>query len=194
MRNPVRLKNLQLRFLPVVTIALASLLWLAPDREAVALGIGLIALGLALRTWGAGHLVKRERLTVSGPYTHLRHPLYAGTLLIGSGFALALGGRLGWLLLAGVLVWFFGRYFPAKERRESDLLERRFGGAYVHYRGQVHALLPRWSPWRPSPAHAAAIGTSGGWQGRRYAANNELGTLLAVVAGCLLLVLRTASA
>ena len=193
MRNPVRLKNLQLRFLPVATIALASLLWLAPDREAVALGIGLIALGLALRTWGAGHLVKRERLTVSGPYTHLRHPLYAGTLLIGSGFAFALGGQLAWLLLAGLLVWFFGRYFPDKERRESDLLERRFGAAYVHYRGQVRALLPRWSVWRPSPEHGATICTSGGWQGQRYAANNELGTLLAVVAGCLLLVLRASA-
>ena len=186
MRNPVRLKNLRLRFLPVTLVCAAALAWLEPRSWALLSGSVLVAFGLVLRTWGAGHLSKTDQLSVSGPYAHLRHPLYCGTLLICAGFGLALG-PVGWLLLALTLLWFFARYFPSKERSESDSLERRFGSAYVLYRGQVPALVPRLRPW--SPAAAAPLG----WSGARYAANNELGTLLGVAAAVALLALRAAS-
>ena len=189
MRNPIRSKNLNRRLLPIAVVALLALYGAEPLRAGhwtSGLGVGWIVVGLALRSWGAGHLIKRERLTVSGPYAHHRHPLYAGTLLIAVGFASLLGGTTAWSLACLSAAWFFLVYFPRKERRESALLESEFGGAYVVYRASVPALLPRRTPWKPSHAFAKAVPLSSAWSFERWGDNNEHGTLLGVTAGGLL--------
>jgi hypothetical protein len=86
-------------------------------------------------------------------------------------------------------VWFFASYFPAKERAESQLLEQRYGAAYVHYRARVRALLPSRTAYA-APGVCDQPGAA--WSGARYADNNELGTALGVAAGLLLLALRAA--
>jgi len=138
-----------------------------------------------LRAWGAGHLVKNERLTVSGPYAHLRHPLYAGTLLAGTGFALIAGGPVSLLLLALLLPWFFLNYFPRKERVESTRLEDRYGDGYVRYHNGVPALIPSIRGWRPATGLEARDGLDRRWTRARYLANNELGSLIALLVGLL---------
>jgi len=185
-RNPFRLKNLNRRFLPAFCVALAGLALADPSPGSLALGSCGVVLGLALRSWGAGHLVKRDQLTRTGPYVHLRHPLYAGTFLIGAGFGVAMG-PVGWGLLAGTGLWFALIYFPAKERRESELLEQCHGFAYVSYRARVPALVPDFtSRLRP---HSGGEG----WRFAHYSENNELGTVLGVVAVAAVLALRAAS-
>jgi hypothetical protein len=148
-------------------------------------------MGGALRTWGAGHLVKNERLTISGPYAHMRHPLYAGTLLIAVGFAIIMGGLYALGLLALLVPWFFVGYFPRKERSESARLEQIYGPAFTAYRNAVPALLPSIGGWRPAAQTIAVANPSQGWEASRYADNNELGTLIAWVGGLLLFTLRT---
>lgn len=182
MRNPFRAKNLRPRFLPFYAVGLALLFWARPGRAEYGLGLVAVLLGAALRSWGAGHLVKTARLTLTGPYTHMRHPLYAGTLLCGSGVALMLGGGWGLASLAVFLVWFFFVYFPRKERVESDRLEALYGEAFAHYRAEVPALVPRLVAWSPPPETAALGDRSRRWSFARYSENNELGTLLALLA------------
>lgn len=186
MRHPFRRKTLRARLWPVYALA-ALLFWLArPTPLGFAVGLVPIALGEALRIWGAGHLVKNDELTVSGPYAYVRNPLYAGTLLIGLGFAVAAGGLAGALVLPVGLGLFFAYYFPYKERIESARLERLYGAPYTAYRAEVPALVPALSPWRPSGAVAAA----GGWSPARFADNDESGTLLAVTLGVIALAIR----
>ena len=150
MRNPIRLKNLKLRFALLYLLGALALYFLRPDPLNFAIGGSLVALGSVLRTWGAGHLVKNDRLTVTGPYAHLRHPLYAGTLLVGSGFALIAGGVLSWVLLAILMPWFFLMYFPRKERIESERLEVLYGDEFARYRDAVPALFPSPRAWHPA--------------------------------------------
>ncbi|MBW2272334.1 MAG: hypothetical protein JRG96_03615 [Deltaproteobacteria bacterium] len=190
MRNPVRLKNLRLRFLPFFALGLAGL-WLA-EPTSLGLGVGgaCVVIGGALRTWGAGHLVKNERLTITGPYAHMRHPLYAGTLLIAVGFAIVIGGLYALGLLALLLPWFFFAYFPRKERSESERLEQIYGPAFAAYRDSVPAILPSFGGWQPAAETTALANSSQGWEASRYADNNELGTLIAWVGGLLLFTLR----
>ena len=186
LRNPIRLKNLNRRFLPLYVVGLGLLLLWVPSRETLLYALPFLALGLAIRSWGAGHLVKNEALTTTGPYAHLRHPLYLGTLLIGTGFALGLGGAFA---LAGIAVlwpWFAWSYFPRKERVESARLEDRYGDRFARYREAVPALWPRLSAWRAGEVG----GASGAWALERYSDNNELGTVLAVVAGWIAFWLR----
>jgi len=186
-RNPIRFKNIDRRFLPAACVVFAALVAAQPSRGSLLAGSSLVLLGLVLRTWGAGHLVKRDQLTTTGPYAHLRHPLYAGTLLISTGFGVSLGPA-GWWLLALTGLWFCVLYFPAKEKRESALLEERYGYAYVSYRSRVPSLVPALAARLPVSRHEAP------WRFSRYAANNEFGTLLGVAAGAALLALRVATA
>lgn len=186
MRHPFRRKTLSPRLFPVYGLALL-LFWLArPTPAGFSLGLILIAAGEGLRVWGAGHLVKNDVLTVTGPYAHVRNPLYAGTFLVGAGFSLAAGGLAGAVVMPVGLLLFFAYYFPYKERIESARLERAYGAPYTRYRASVPALLPSFTPWRPSegtPAHAS-------WSAARFSENDESGTLLAVVVGVSALALR----
>jgi len=189
-RNPIRLKNLRLRFLPFFLLGLAGLWLCNPTPSGLGVGSALVVIGGVLRTWGAGHLVKNERLTISGPYSHMRHPLYAGTLLIAVGFAVVMGGLIALGLLALLLPWFFFGYFPRKERVESARLEEIYGAAFTDYRAAVPALIPSLSGWEPTAETVARANPSQGWEASRYADNNELGTLIAWVGGLVVFSLR----
>jgi hypothetical protein len=145
-----------------------------------------VTLGAGLRAWGAGHLVKNDLLSFGGPYAHLRHPLYAGTLCLALGFGVIAGGWALALVLGGFVPAFFLYYFPYKERVESERLTLRHGRAYTEYRQAVPALLPSLS--RFTPAGGEAVRER--WSLRRVRDNDEEGTLLGVAAALLLLALR----
>jgi len=190
MRNPIRRKNLNARFLPLYVFGIAILILqpLRPDGFVVALP--LIVLGGGLRAWGAGHLVKNDQLTTSGPYAHLRHPLYLGTILIATGFGIWAGGWLTLVVLGLLWPWFALHYFPRKERSESLRLEVAHGERFVHYRSEVPALWPRLRAWRGEHD----TGLRDRWALDRYDDNNELGTFLALSSGVLLFWLRNSGA
>lgn len=179
MRNPIRLKNLRGRFLPLYVAGAAILLLHRPAPESLWAGAPLLLLGAAVRGWGAGHLVKNDDLTLTGPYAYVRHPLYLGTVLIGTGFAIVVGGWVGGAIAAAFWSWFVLRYFPRKESVESARLLERHGERFAAYRAAVPALRPRLRAWREGAAGAPGAR----WALARYSDNNELGTLLAVAAG-----------
>lgn len=117
-------------------------------------GLPLVAGGLALRTWAAGHLRKNQSLTTSGPYAWHRNPLYAGTLLAALGCAIAGGGG---SLLAFVATVFLLVYLPVMQLEEQKLAE--LFPDFEQYARRVPQLLPKppserpeqrfaWSVWR----------------------------------------------
>lgn len=195
MRHPFRRKHLDPRLLPLYAIG-ALLVGLAePTPGRLACGGLVLGLGAALRAWGAGHLVKTERLVCSGPYAHLRHPLYAGTLLVAAGLGIAAGPRGVALVALGFAPFFFGSYLPRKERSEAARLEERHGDAYAAWRRGVPALVPRLAPWRPAAAQrgaAAECGLPARWSAARLRANDEDGAQLAIALAFALVALRGA--
>jgi protein-S-isoprenylcysteine O-methyltransferase Ste14 len=186
MRNPIRRKNLNVRFLPFYVLGIAILIVPPPRAAGFVVALPLIVLGGGLRAWGAGHLVKNDQLTTTGPYAYLRHPLYLGTILIATGFGVWAGGWLSLGVLGLLWPWFAFRYFPRKERSESLRLEAAYGDQFVRYRNEVPALWPRLRPWQGEPV----IGPQGRWAFARYDDNNELGTLIALLVGVLIFWLR----
>jgi len=186
-RHPFRRKNLSPRLLPLYVLAIAAFLLARPTPASFLMGSLLVAAGAALRFWGAGYLVKNDRLSVAGPYAHLRHPLYAGTLCLALGFGVIAGGWALVLVLGCFLPLFFFYYFPYKERVESARLERRHGSAYAEYHRAVPALLP--SLVRFTPAQRSGTGCER-WSLERLRANDEHGTLLGIGVALLLFALR----
>jgi protein-S-isoprenylcysteine O-methyltransferase Ste14 len=112
-------------------------------------GVIVMWLGLAARVWAVAALGGAFRTTVevdpdqavvsTGPYKWIRHPSYAGLLLIVAGLGLAIGN---WLSAAACLVL----PLPALAWRihvEEAELSRVLGDAYRAYRTGTARLIPR---------------------------------------------------
>jgi protein-S-isoprenylcysteine O-methyltransferase Ste14 len=76
------------------------------------------------------------RLIEGGPYRIVRHPMYAGAILMAFGWALA---ARGWLTLGYAALLF--AFLDLKTRREERWLAERFPG-YAAYRRRVRKLIP----------------------------------------------------
>lgn len=111
--------------------ALAALvLWLArPTMTSLLAGGAVAALGEGLRIWAAGHVEKSREVTRSGPYRFTRHPLYAGSSLIGLGVAIASGSV--WVL--AVVTAYLATALTAAVKAEEAHLREKFGDAYDAY-------------------------------------------------------------
>jgi len=159
-------------------LLVAAFLWLSkPGAASLAAGLPLAALGMWLRGWAAGHLAKNERLASSGPYAYLRNPLYAGTLLVAAGLAVASRRLSLAVLLAGV---FLLVYLPVVELEEQHL--RKLFPAYAEYAARVPMLWPRWR---------RGGGGTGRFEWRLYWRNQEYQALAGFLAGALYLGLKT---
>jgi protein-S-isoprenylcysteine O-methyltransferase Ste14 len=120
-------------------LMVAAFLWLsAPTWTSLALGLPVSALGLALRAWAAGHLEKNRALADSGPYAHVRNPLYIGTLAVAAGFVIASRRWELGVLFAGVFLLI---YLPVVELEEQHL--RSLFPEYADYARRVRRLWPR---------------------------------------------------
>jgi protein-S-isoprenylcysteine O-methyltransferase Ste14 len=180
-------RRLRPRLLIAYGLAVA-LVWAArPSQATLALGALPIVLGEGVRLWATGYLHKNDALTVAGPYAFIRHPLYLGTLLIASGFALMAWSPLAAGLYAVFLLVFFLYYLPYKNRIEGARLESLYGDTYRRYSAAVPPLLPRLTPYRPLAAEPAAVPS---WQPERFSDNHEVGTALVVALGVVGMVTR----
>jgi len=134
----------RLRLLALFLFVIALIAVSRPTRGLLVAGIGIAAVGEAIRMWAAGHLKKSVRLAVSGPYAHTQNPLYLGRLLILTGLGIAARSPYGinWIaLFIGYAIFFF-YYIPRKLRVEGGRLERIHGDAYVRWRDSVPILFP----------------------------------------------------
>ena len=76
-----------------------------------------------------------QRVITTGPYTHLRHPQYAGALLYLGGMPLALGSWWALLVFAGTVPFLIWRLLD-----EEKLLAAELPG-YTEYRRRVRSRL-----------------------------------------------------
>lgn len=172
-----------------------------PSAILVGTGVAITLLGELIRLWGVHHIgaISRTRsnrlgpLVTSGPFDRLRNPLYVGNIALWVGFALT--ARLVWL--APLILVLLGLEYHAIVRWEETLLESRLGDAYRAYTARV----PRWIPRRNRrerkerreqdlsaiSALSAVPSGSFSWRATLF---SERGTLIATVAGYLLLWLK----
>jgi protein-S-isoprenylcysteine O-methyltransferase Ste14 len=158
-------------------LAVAYLVFSQPTRLLLVAGGGVALLGLAVRSWAAGFLVKNQSLATSGPYRYTRNPLYLGSALTGVGLAIAGGSVVMILAFAGLFLLVYGPVI----RREEQLLRQRFGAVYEGYAASVPLLLP----WGRA---GRASGESFDWA--RYRKNREYEAALGFAAGLAFLVLK----
>jgi protein-S-isoprenylcysteine O-methyltransferase Ste14 len=122
-----------------------------PDHPWLAwLGSALCAAGVLFATWARRTIGKDwsaevqikagHQLIRSGPYAHIRHPIYTGLLVATLGTALLIGEYRGLLAVALFLVG-----FTRKARKEESFLAEEFGPAFEEHRRHTGFFLPRFS-------------------------------------------------
>ena len=116
-----------------------------PTPWSLLLGLPLACAGEALRLWASGHIEKTKSLATGGPYAHSRNPLYAGSLLIALGVAVACASP--WALLA--VAAYVLAFYPAVMREEAAFLSQKFAGEYAAWAGAVPLFWPRLTPAGP---------------------------------------------
>lgn len=111
-------------------------------------GVVLTWLGIAIALWARYNLGQywSARITLkedhqlirTGPYAHLRHPIYSGLDLAAVGSALVIDR---WRCVLGVCLMVVGHVIKAK--REESLLAEQFGEVFDEHRKQTGFLIPR---------------------------------------------------
>jgi protein-S-isoprenylcysteine O-methyltransferase Ste14 len=158
----------------------AAFAWFSrPDARSLEIGLPISALGLLLRAWAAGHLEKNTRLAVSGPYAHVRNPLYLGTLVVAAGLVIA---SKQWPLAALFALVFALVYLPAVELEEQHL-----GGLFLEFADYARHVPQFWPKWK-----RAQTGQRFRWS--LYARNQEYQALLGFLAGAALLIAKVFAA
>lgn len=143
-----------------------------------AAGAALVVLGMAVRLWASGFVMKNEVLATTGPYARVRHPLYVGNLIICAGFCLASG--LWWSAPVALVVILLT--YPEAVRYEDQKLQRLFPGEWDRWADRTRALVPRLG--RGPREDADDEGTS--WSLRLSMARNGEPIHVAVLSACLI--------
>ena len=125
-------------------LAVALIVLSRPTSISLIAGSVIAGIGILIRAWAAGHIHKFEKLTVTGPYSFTRNPLYLGSFFLAAGFAVASG--VWWLALI-VAVLYLCIYFPVIRVEEGDL-RGRFGSEFDEFTSNVPMFFPRLFPWK----------------------------------------------
>jgi protein-S-isoprenylcysteine O-methyltransferase Ste14 len=152
-------------------LAIAAIWLAAPSWRSLAMGAAVGAVGEALRIWAAGHLEKGREVTTSGPYAITRHPLYAGSCVMGVGFAIAAHS----VIVAVLVAAYLGLTIVAAVRSEEAHLTAKFGESYPAYRAG-----------RAGPA-ARRFSIARAWRNREYRAVAGFAVVFAMLAVRLLM-------
>src|SRR5277367_595227 len=122
-----------------------------PEKLSIAwLGAALCAAGILFAIW-ARHTIGKDwsaevqikeghELIRSGPYAHIRHPIYSGILLAVAGSALSIGEYRALIALAIMCIG-----FARKAKKEESFLAAQFGPAFAEHRRRTGFFLPRFS-------------------------------------------------
>lgn len=135
---------------------------LAPTWAYSCLGLFILAVGVALRMYAIKvlgsyfthtlALSRDHRLIISGPYRHIRHPAYTGSILAFLGLGLSFASP--YTLMCPLIIAPGVAY---RIKREEKMLVQNFGAGYEQYRHSTHALWPRWDSLFNRRRHGASL-------------------------------------
>jgi protein-S-isoprenylcysteine O-methyltransferase Ste14 len=105
----------------------------------------IIILGLIIRMYASGFVLKNKELSTTGPYAYVRHPLYTGNILVLTGMAI-INGQLWASLIALSFFWF---YYPAAIEYEDRKLKELFPGSWEKWANKTPALTITFQKMHP---------------------------------------------
>ena len=177
----------RLRSLTPIPFILILIFFSQPTPLPIVLGSLLIVLGEWLRIWAVGFAGGSTRtrtlgaardLVTTGPYAHVRNPLYLGNLILSVGVCVV--ANVYWMI-AVLTIGFLIQYTPIIRSEETYLLDAS-GNRYRTYCAAVPRLMPHLRPYAEPSGHDFSL---------RRALKSEKRTLTAI--GCVVILIAARS-
>ena len=109
-----------------------------PRPAGFVIGGSIAVVGMLVRLYASGFIVKNKQLATDGAYSLVRHPLYTGNMLMIIGFTFASGQW--WALLVSAIFWWF--YYPPAIDYEDRKLRNLFAADWENWSRSVPAVIP----------------------------------------------------
>lgn len=138
-----------------IPLALIIIYFSMPMLPYLWYGLACLAIGESIRFWAVSYAggitrttnVGAPALCSSGPFAHVRNPLYIGNLFIFSGIVLVAGAPNIWAMLVLTWIFFIVQYALIVDLEEKTLTGL-FGDNYKIYKQNVPRLIPRFFSWK----------------------------------------------
>lgn len=127
-----------------------------PNVWSIMLGFIVALLGELIRLWGVSWAGSETRTTgagvggtflvISGPFAHVRNPLYVGNILIYLGIGIMSMALFPYLQIIAVIFFYFQYYLIVKE--EESFLITKFKDDYQDYLKNVPRFGWRFTPYK----------------------------------------------
>lgn len=163
---------------PLMTIAFVGVLGFIYNMQAFWYGAAVAIIGELIQMWATSHLHKDTKFTISGPYSHVRNPMYFGRFFVGLGIFIMTWNP---YFIVGFIV-LYTIYGNLRVRREEHRLQEIFAPHYQHYCSEIHRWIPRFKPYSKSESRRAK------WS--QVCANHEQIVALGIVVVLALIYLR----
>ena len=118
-------------------------------------GFVVAVTGELIRFWGVSWAGSETRTTsgvggsflvISGPFAHVRNPLYLGNILMYLGLGVMSYALFPYLQIVALLFFMFQYHLIVKE--EEEYLRKTYGKSYENYVNNVPRFIPRLSPYK----------------------------------------------
>ena len=117
-----------------IPFVIVMLIFAYPNIWSLIVGFIIALTGELIRLWGVSWAGSETRTTgnvggtyliVSGPFAHLRNPLYLGNILMYTGLGIMSFALFPWLQIAGLI--FFSIQYHMSVSEEENYLQKAFG-------------------------------------------------------------------
>lgn len=118
-------------------------------------GFIIAMVGELIRLWGVSWAGSETRTTgtvggafliISGPFAHVRNPLYIGNILMYLGIGVMSYALFPYLQIVALMFFVFQYYLIIKE--EEEYLSKTYGKSYEDYIRKVPRFIPRLLPYK----------------------------------------------
>jgi protein-S-isoprenylcysteine O-methyltransferase Ste14 len=137
-----------------------------PSTLSILVGLPVALVGALFRALAAGVIKKDSSLATAGVYALTRNPLYFGSSLLATGFAIMSANEIA----AALLIVPFGLIYPTVMLREEAHLASLFPEEFRSYKAKVPRFFPRFT-----------LHFSRSFSFNQYLANREYNTALGLV-------------
>ncbi len=138
---------------PLMTLAFIGILGYIYDINTYWYGLPVVILGELIQMWATSHLHKDKKFTISGPYSHVRNPMYFGRFFVGLGLFIMTWTVCPYILATYVVL--YAIYGQLRVRREERRLQEIFAPHYQDYCSEIRRWIPRIKPYSKSESRRA---------------------------------------
>ncbi|MCU7496598.1 MAG: isoprenylcysteine carboxylmethyltransferase family protein [Ignavibacteria bacterium] len=153
--SSIQAKIFKYRSYTPIPFLVLMLLFRAPNIYSIIIGLLVAVSGEMIRLWGVSYAGSETRTTgsvggtylvISGPFAHVRNPLYVGNILLYMGIGIMSMALFPYLQVAAFVFFYLQYKFIINE--EEGYLKKAFGAQYEEYYRNVPRFLPRLTAYK----------------------------------------------